>query len=217
MAAAARRRGSDGAPEEAPGPTVPRRSAEVREAPESAASGGAAPPAATPAAREARLEPGNAVPPAGGSPQPRAMGVGEQIIAHAHLFSTASGKGVRIHLRPPELGNLDVRLVVESGQVTLHVATDTASTRGVIESAWPALRESLAERGLHAQRLVVEHGIPGDAPGAFTSSGQNEPPPHQSRHAYGQEVAARDAPAISRPRLVAGDPGRSGGLIDYRI
>jgi len=219
MGSAARRSGADGAPEEAPGSTVPRRSAEVREAPESAASGVAASPAATPATREARPEPGDAVPPAGGSPQPpRATGVGEQIVAHAHLFSTARGRGVRMHLRPPELGDLDVRLVVESGQVTLHVATDTASTRGLIESAWPALRESLAERGLHAQRLVVEHGISGDATGASASSGgHDEPPPHQPRHAYRQDVAARDAPATSRPRPVAGDPGRSGGLIDYRI
>jgi flagellar hook-length control protein FliK len=61
----------------------------------------------------------------------------------------------RIRLLPEYLGELSVAIRVEHGSVTAALEASTPSVRHWIESHEPMLRQSLAEQGLHLDRLIV--------------------------------------------------------------
>lgn len=145
-------------------------------------------------------------------------GTVKQIVAQAHFFTTARGKGLRLQLKPPELGSIDVRLLVESGQVTLRVTAETPRAKELIEAGWPRLQEGFAERGLRAERLVVDQGTLIGGGHAFASSGHSDSSPYQAREPLpppfpGERVGQ---PGKSRPEPAA-PPADPTSLIDYRI
>jgi hypothetical protein len=61
----------------------------------------------------------------------------------------------RIRLLPEYLGELSVAIRVEHGSVTAALEASTPAVRHWIESHEPMLRQSLAEQGLHLDRLIV--------------------------------------------------------------
>jgi Meckel syndrome type 1 protein len=61
----------------------------------------------------------------------------------------------RIRLLPEYLGELNVAIRVEHGSVTAALEASTPAVRHWIESHEPMLRQSLAEHGLHLDRLIV--------------------------------------------------------------
>ena len=61
----------------------------------------------------------------------------------------------RIRLLPDYLGELSVAIRVEHGSVTAALEASTPAVRHWIESHEPMLRQSLAEQGLHLDRLIV--------------------------------------------------------------
>ena len=161
---------------------------------------------------------GNPTPDAGQPIRAGSTSLADQIVTHARLFATAKGKGVHIRLEPPELGSLEVRLVVESRQVTLRVTAETTAARELIESGWPGLQEGLAGRGLRVERLTIDQGSLGGGGGTFASSGNADSPTPQTRQPYVLDLQTEDAfaPGKERRRLVD-DQGDSTSLIDYRV
>ena len=61
----------------------------------------------------------------------------------------------RIRLLPDYLGELSVAIRVEHGTVMAALEASTSAVRQWIESHEPMLRQSLAEHGLHLDRLIV--------------------------------------------------------------
>jgi len=61
----------------------------------------------------------------------------------------------RIRLLPDYLGELSIAIRVEHGTVLAALETSTPAVRQWIESHEPMLRQSLAEQGLHLDRLIV--------------------------------------------------------------
>jgi flagellar hook-length control protein FliK len=69
-----------------------------------------------------------------------------------------SGQRVALHLNPVELGPLLVELKVIDNQAQVQFTSANLQVRGILESAIPELRESLAEQGINlGETMVGEH------------------------------------------------------------
>lgn len=70
----------------------------------------------------------------------------------------------RIHLDPPELGSLEIRMRIQNDQATVQIQVQTPQVRDVLESQAQRLRDSLAEQGLQLAGFdVSEQGQQGFA------------------------------------------------------
>lgn len=54
----------------------------------------------------------------------------------------------RIHLDPPELGSLEIRMRIQNDQATIQVQVQSPQVRDILESHAQRLRDALAEQGL---------------------------------------------------------------------
>lgn len=69
-----------------------------------------------------------------------------------------NGQRVALHLNPVELGPLLVELKVVDNQAQVLFTSANLQVRGILESAIPELRESLAEQGINlGETMVGEH------------------------------------------------------------
>jgi Flagellar hook-length control protein FliK len=69
-----------------------------------------------------------------------------------------NGQRVALHLNPVELGPLMVELKVVDNQAQVLFTSANLQVRGILESAIPELRESLAEQGINlGETMVGEH------------------------------------------------------------
>ncbi|MBC7324747.1 MAG: flagellar hook-length control protein FliK [Moorella sp. (in: Bacteria)] len=76
--------------------------------------------------------------------------------------SQAQGRThLRFRLEPEHLGEVVVRLVYRSGEVSAHFLTSSTQAREVLESSLPQLREALAGQNLHLQNVSVSVGQEG--------------------------------------------------------
>ncbi len=76
-------------------------------------------------------------------------------------------QGVELHLNPPALGPLEVRLSMSDGQATLSFATQHLPVKEALESAAPRLKEMLGESGINLAGVSVNVGTFGQQRGAF--------------------------------------------------
>jgi len=67
-------------------------------------------------------------------------------------------RGAEIHLNPPALGPLEIRVQVADGQANLAFMTQHASVREAIELATPRLREMLGDAGIAMGNVSVNVG-----------------------------------------------------------
>jgi flagellar hook-length control protein FliK len=111
-----------------------------------------------------------------------------------------------LHLNPPSLGPLEVRVSVSDGQANLTFSTQHMPVREAIEAATPRLREMLGESGIGLGSVSVNVGSFSQQQGAQAQQGGNG----QQRwaEAAGPSVFARDDPLVA-----AGLSGRQ-GLLD---
>jgi len=58
-------------------------------------------------------------------------------------------QSARVHLNPPELGPVELRVAVRSEQVSINVITHHAATRDLLENALPHLRDMLSQNGMN--------------------------------------------------------------------
>ena len=68
---------------------------------------------------------------------------------------------IQIRLSPPELGTLQIRIVMNEGVLTAHLETETAAARTVLLDNLPALRERLAEQEIRIDKFDVDVGREG--------------------------------------------------------
>jgi flagellar hook-length control protein FliK len=67
-------------------------------------------------------------------------------------------RGAEIHLNPPTLGPLEIRINVSDGQANVSFMTQHASVREAIEAAAPRLREMLGDAGISMGGVSVNVG-----------------------------------------------------------
>lgn len=75
-------------------------------------------------------------------------------------FSIATFNGIseaKLKLYPEQLGQVDVRITMQNGQLTAVFQTDTSMAKELIENQMAQLRASLQAQGLHVDKLNVTH------------------------------------------------------------
>lgn len=78
----------------------------------------------------------------------------------AQRMDWLSGNGTSeatIRLYPENLGQVDVKIVTQNGQVTAQFVTETMMGRELIESQLASLRAALSQQGLQVERLQVSY------------------------------------------------------------
>ncbi len=66
-----------------------------------------------------------------------------------HWMVSQQLQSAEIRLDPPELGSLDVKVVVNKDHATVHFVTHNPQVRDALETATPRLREMFADAGLN--------------------------------------------------------------------
>jgi hypothetical protein len=113
-----------------------------------------------------------------------------------------------IDLEPAELGRLQVRISMDEDNARVHFVTQRHETRELLEAAFPKLRETLANDGIHLMDASVEQ----------SPSGQGQASSHLSGYLAGSDPASEDDP-VSFTEDVQVSRIRSGslGLVDLYI
>jgi hypothetical protein len=145
-----------------------------------------------------------------------------QVLSRAHLLTSPAGRVVRFRLEPEQLGELEVRLVLHAhGGLDLRIAAPADDVGRVLAAAWPELRDALAARGLHAERLLVT--VQGSDPALSTSGGGAQSWPGHGRPFEPLPAAPYGpadngiAPEKPDPADAASLDGRPAGRLDFRV
>ena len=77
--------------------------------------------------------------------------VGERVV----WMANQSHQIAELHLNPPNLGPLEIRLTVNNDQATAMFVTQHSAVREAIETALPRLREMLADNGILLGNVTV--------------------------------------------------------------
>ncbi len=75
-------------------------------------------------------------------------------------FGLTQANGIseaRLTLMPEHLGQVDVRISMQNGQLTAQFVTDNAAAREMLENQLAVLRNSLQSQGLQVEKLEVTH------------------------------------------------------------
>lgn len=78
-----------------------------------------------------------------------------ELADQVRMLAQAQGGRTELKLHPPQLGSLDVRVLVEGDRTSIQFISANPVTREVLEAAMPRLRDSLAESGLMLEDASV--------------------------------------------------------------
>ncbi|MBI5749590.1 MAG: flagellar hook-length control protein FliK [Nitrospinae bacterium] len=100
-----------------------------------------------------------------------------QIVENAQIVVKGDKKEIKIHLDPPSLGSIQMKVTVESHSMKVTAIADTHYVKEVIESNLNELKRSLADSGIKVEQfsVFVGHGYnqdnTGNTPMYHTDSG----------------------------------------------
>jgi flagellar hook-length control protein FliK len=130
-----------------------------------------------------------------------APGFGEAVMHKVVHLARDGAQEIKLHLNPIEMGPIQIRIAIESGQARIEFGAAAEATRQALENAMPALAESLQADGLN---LAAGSGVAASADP--TLAGLNGQPPGgasaQGGGGQGQRGGAGD---------LRGSSGASGG------
>ena len=129
----------------------------------------------------------------------------QSVSQHIAVFSRNGLHSAEIRLHPEELGSLPISLRVQQDQAQIHIVSEHAHIRHVMEQAMPQLRAAMAESGIQLGQSSV------------SAEGQSFAAGEQGEHAAGDEHAAQEgeehAPEEeSVPTLLTTTPGNIYGI-----
>lgn len=116
-----------------------------------------------------------------------------------------------IHLHPPALGPLEVRLSMSDGQASLNFTTQHVPVREALEAATPRLREMLGESGIMLANVSVDVGGFSQQPQPQSQSWQQPSHAEAQPGERGRETLVHVTPRLSH----AARDGARVGLVDY--
>jgi len=90
-----------------------------------------------------------------GLPSNLSESVVRQISEKMVLMARNGQHQVRLNLNPPELGRVNIRMVLEGSIVRASIMTETAMAKGAVEEQVAQLRDNLAQYGLQLERFDV--------------------------------------------------------------
>ena len=83
-----------------------------------------------------------------------------QIVENAQIIVKGDKKEIKIHLDPPSLGSIHMKITMESNSMKVTAIADTSYVKEVIESNLNELKRSLADSGIKVEQfsVFVGHG-----------------------------------------------------------
>ena len=100
-----------------------------------------------------------------------------------NLMVRADQGGATLHVTPPDLGPIDVKIDMAGDKATLTFTVQNSDTRNALENAMPRLRDLLADGGIAL----------GDAQVNQQSGEQRDAPAHSQRHSGGESISPAGA------------------------
>lgn len=98
----------------------------------------------------------------------------DQIVDQARMINRPHNSEMVVRLKPEHLGELTLRVTVESGVVSASFHSNNPEVRSVIEASLPQLRQELSTQGLKVEYVGVYTGL-----NQFSSNSQQQPTPQQ--------------------------------------
>ena len=80
-----------------------------------------------------------------------------EIVEGARILLRNGGGSARIHLYPPQLGGLDIKIMITEGTAQIHFLADRAAVAELIHHHLPELRSALQAQGLQLDRVEVAY------------------------------------------------------------
>ncbi|MEA3466169.1 MAG: flagellar hook-length control protein FliK, partial [Thermodesulfobacteriota bacterium] len=90
-----------------------------------------------------------------GSTMPESKVV-QQTIDHLTLHARGDSSSVTVKLHPEELGELQLRVVMEGDQLKVHLQAQSQQVQEVLERHFPRLRNALQEQGVTVEDFQVD-------------------------------------------------------------
>lgn len=140
--------------------------------------------------------------------RPSFQALAEQAYQRVVWMSREGINRARVHLSPPELGRIDIRLEIEGTDARLQLGTQNASVRDALESMLPRLRDAMSQQGLNLSEAdISDHGT--------DSQAGEERPGNAGRHAAGPAGNAADGEPSDGEAVERSAPSEPAvGLID---
>lgn len=139
--------------------------------------------------------------------------VAGQIVDHARLITRAENSEMVIKLKPEHLGELTLKIVVDSGAVSATFHTANSEVRAAIEASLPQLRQDMANQGLKVDNVGVYTSLD-----HFFANDQRHAPqqqmPQTARRPSGDEDFADTVATVT---AIGAQTAVGGTGIDYRV
>jgi hypothetical protein len=79
-----------------------------------------------------------------------------QVVAQAKFITTPTGEQkLTMQLRPEHLGQMNLRIVLNNGEMQIHARVESTTAQAALESHIGLLREGLEKQGINLDRLEV--------------------------------------------------------------
>ena len=133
----------------------------------------------------------------------------QQTIDHLNIHARGDSSSVTVKLHPKELGELQLRMVMDGDQLKVHLHAQSQQVQEVLERHFPRLRDALQEQGVVVEDFQVSVDS-GNANGQQFSD-QREFVAHQGAEALRFADGEQDLVAETLPLVAAtgGDRGLS--------
>ncbi|MCA1797113.1 MAG: flagellar hook-length control protein FliK [Geobacteraceae bacterium] len=82
----------------------------------------------------------------------------DQTIQHLNLHSRGDSSVVTVKLYPEELGELNIRMVMEGDQLKLQIQAQNQQVREILEQNFPRLRNAMEDQGVTVEDFQVSLG-----------------------------------------------------------
>jgi flagellar hook-length control protein FliK len=124
------------------------------------------------------------------------------VVEKAVVSAKGAPTEIRVTLQPENLGALNMRIGVESGQLQVHITTDNTTTRDMLNHQVHLLRADLENKGLVIDKIQVEVSDARADSNAWGGGGQS---PHQQRNendgtAFAYQLAEPLGLSVEAPR-----------------
>ncbi len=136
--------------------------------------------------------------------------VASQIVDQARLISGQKNTEMIIQLKPEHLGELTLKVTVESGVVSASFHSNNSEVRNIIEASLPQLKQELSNQGLKIENVDVYAGL-----GDFFSNGQHESRQKPEVKVQNKKIEEDFLDALDDSTGVVESTSESG--VDYRI
>ncbi|MDD2557214.1 MAG: flagellar hook-length control protein FliK [Desulfuromonadaceae bacterium] len=118
----------------------------------------------------------------------------DQTIQHLNLHSRGDSSVVTVRLHPEELGELNIRMVMEGDKLKLQIQAQNQQVREVLEQNFPRLRTAMEDQGVTVEDFQVSLGSNGAEDQAHSQS--DDAFTQRGRTASGGLLAECEADAV---------------------